>query len=68
MSPCSFALVYFLFSEGKVNAVVFGTGTGGTLAGTQCRPNTVELQWLELLSDHENMFETGVVRVNECSS
>ena len=28
--------------------------------------NTVELQWLEHLSDHENMFETGVVRANEC--
>ena len=28
--------------------------------------NIVELQWLEYLLDHENMFETGVVRVNEC--
>ena len=27
---------------------------------------TVELQWLEHLSDHENMFEIGVVRANEC--
>ena len=26
---------------------------------------TVELQWLELLWDHENLFETGVVRANE---
>ena len=26
---------------------------------------TVELQWLEHLWDHENMFETGVVRANE---
>ena len=25
----------------------------------------VELQWLEHLWDHENMFETGVVRANE---
>ena len=25
---------------------------------------TVELQWLEQLWDHENMFETGVVRAN----
>ena len=24
-------------------------------------PNTVELQWLEHLWNHENMFETGVV-------
>ena len=28
--------------------------------------NTVELQSLEHLWDHENMFETGVVRANEC--
>ena len=27
---------------------------------------TVELQWLEYLWNHENMFETGVVRSNEC--
>ena len=26
------------------------------------RPNTVELQWLELLLDHENLFEILVVR------
>ena len=30
--------------------------------------DTVEHQWLEHLWDHENMFETGVVRVNECLS
>ena len=28
--------------------------------------NTVKLQWLEHLWDYENMFETGVVRANEC--
>ena len=28
--------------------------------------NTVELQWLEHLWNHENMFETGVGRANEC--
>ena len=28
--------------------------------------STVELQWLELLWNHENMFETGVVRANKC--
>ena len=27
---------------------------------------TVEIQWLEHLSDRENMFETGVVRASEC--
>ena len=26
---------------------------------------TVELQWLEHLWDHENKFETGVVRASE---
>ena len=28
--------------------------------------NTIELQWLEHLCIHEIMFETGVVRANEC--
>ena len=28
----------------------------------------VELQWLQHLWNHENMFETGVVRDNECLS
>ena len=28
--------------------------------------HTVELQWLEHLWDHQNMFETGEVRANEC--
>ena len=27
---------------------------------------TVELRWLEHFRNHENMFETGVVRDNEC--
>ena len=27
---------------------------------------TAELQWLEHLWNHENIFETGEVRVNEC--
>ena len=26
----------------------------------------VELEWLEHLWNHDNMFETGVVRGNEC--
>ena len=29
---------------------------------------TVEIQWLEHLLNHENMFETRVVRANECQS
>ena len=32
----------------------------------KCWRITVELQWLEHLGNHENMFETGVVRANEC--
>ena len=27
---------------------------------------TVELQWLKHLWDHENMFELGLVRADEC--
>ena len=27
--------------------------------------DTVKLQWLELLWDHENLFETAVVRATE---
>ena len=30
-----------------------------------CFTNTIELQWLEHFWDHENLFETGVVRVIE---
>ena len=37
-------------------------------AGQFCKIYTVELQWLEHLWNHENMFETGVVRANECYS
>ena len=28
--------------------------------------HTVELQWLERLCDHENMFETGAVQTDQC--
>ena len=28
--------------------------------------NTVDFLWLEHIWNHENMFETGVVRANEC--
>ena len=30
--------------------------------------NTVELQWVEHFLNHENMFETGVVRAIQCQS
>ena len=34
----------------------------------QWQMNTVEFQWLEHLWNHENMFDTGVVRANQCLS
>ena len=53
--PCIAAIaVYNFFSECV------------SIALTIMSQNTVELQWLEHLWDHENMFETGVVRANEC--
>ena len=30
--------------------------------------NTIELQWLEHVLNHENMLETWVVRASECKS
>ena len=45
--------VYFLLSLDQFPALAF-------------RNTTVEHQRLEHLWDHENMFETGVVRANEC--
>ena len=30
--------------------------------------NTVEIQWLKNVWNHENMFEIGEVRANECST
>ena len=30
------------------------------------KTNTVELQWPEPLWNHEKIFETGLVRANEC--
>ena len=33
---------------------------------TGIKIDTAELQWLEHLGNHEKMFETGVVRANEC--
>ena len=38
----------------------------GTDNGRAAEPYVAELQWLEHLWNHENMFETGVVRTNEC--
>ena len=45
-----FAIPYASF--GRINALFSQT--------------TVKLQWLEYLSKHENMFETGAVPAYEC--
>ena len=45
--------------------------SGSTFGNKHCHKFhqvTVELQWLEHLWDHENYFETGGVRANECES
>ena len=34
--------------------------------GAASPESTEELQWLEHLWNNKNMFETGIVRVNEC--
>ena len=39
------------------------SGNGGVVFVMQFS-TTVELQWLEHLWNHEDMFETGVVRAN----
>ena len=40
---------------------------GHSILWNSCDDNecTVELQWLECLWNHENMFETGIVRASE---
>ena len=47
--------IYFEISQFKINGVKMKLEIG----------DTVELQWLEYLWSHENMFETGVVQANE---
>ena len=51
----------FIYIKNKHQAFVRIKKVGSELSGY-----TVELQWLEHLRNHENMFETGVVRANEC--
>ena len=50
-------------SSGGFGGSGFGSASG---SGYIYFVDTGELQWLEHLWNHENMFETGVVRVNEC--
>ena len=38
----------------------------GSFVGDGERRNTVELQWLKHLWNHENTFQTGVLQANEC--
>ena len=40
----------------------------GWKATTQLKHNTVEIQWLKHLWNHEIMLEAGLVQANECSS
>ena len=44
------------------------TDTQKDIRQTETFKHTVELQWLEHLWNHENKFETGVARANECYS
>ena len=42
-----------------------GKNENGRVVSIKVDGYTVELQWLEHLWAHENLFETGVVRANE---
>ena len=53
----------FAFSACQNSSYIQSALEGKNLLGGD---HTVELQWLEHLWDHENKFETGVVRANEC--
>ena len=54
-------LVYYQKVPLKFTSILQGTSLKQNLDA-----NTVELQWLEHLCNHENVFDTGVVRANEC--
>ena len=61
---CKFDSVLFLRPP---NYLVFHVREfGDNFYKSDVSSNTVELQWLEHLWDYENMFETWVVRANEC--
>ena len=64
---------------GEIRFLVTGEGRGylylvckkkiehaGSYSHLMKLQHTDELQWLEHLWNHENMFETGGVRANEC--
>ena len=54
------------FSKGKNRVQARGNPKGTSIHLSQeLYLYTVELQWLEHLCNHENMFETGEVRANE---
>ena len=53
-------------TEKKTARDVFRKGDMAFLTGNTFVLSTVEVQWLEYLWNHKNMFETGVVRAYEC--
>ena len=60
-----------VFRERLCVCASFPFGFSGLAVGCDCISfdhclSTVELQWLEHVWDHENMFETWVVRAKEC--
>ena len=46
-------------------SMLFVNSTTCTFISDTLSANTVKLQWLEHLWDHENLFETGVVQATE---
>ena len=57
-APYYSVVIVEVYCNDCVKSIIHGIG--------KCINNTVEFHWLEHLWDHENMFETGVVRANEC--
>ena len=57
-------LCLFIFSFRTMVCIIRLSPLQGFLS--KVKDNTEELQWLDHLWNHENMFETGLVRANEC--
>ena len=70
MEITAFSVDITAYSLSKASRFCFNTEHVGKLlirSSSQCLEiYTVELQWLKHLWDHEIMFETRVVRINEC--
>ena len=78
MSPGKIRLCV-VFDENAFDEVTFRRGNGNStktlddvsfdgMSRTDCTVYIVELQWLKRLWNHDNIFETGEVRANECQS